>query len=68
MMPKEPRRHASKQRWSRREEIRAAFQEMVEGGTLVPTGEMRPSPITGEPQPVYVLREFAIEMGLIRKN
>ena len=40
----------SKQLWSERAAIRATFQAMVEEGLLVPTGEMRPSPIPGSTQ------------------
>jgi hypothetical protein len=38
---------------------------MVEEGLLVPTGEMRSSPIPGRPpQPVYVTREQAKESSV----
>jgi hypothetical protein len=40
------------------DELRATFQEMVDSGELVPSGEMRPNR-SGKLQPVYVLREFA---------
>jgi hypothetical protein len=40
---------------------------MVEEGLLVPTGEMRSSPIPGRPpQPVYVTREQAKVLGLVK--
>jgi hypothetical protein len=42
---------------STKEEIRAAFQEMVGNGELVPTGEMRPRSDTGALEPVFVLAE-----------
>jgi hypothetical protein len=42
----------------RRKEIRAAWQKMINDGELVPTGEMRRNPTTGEIQPVYALKEF----------
>jgi hypothetical protein len=48
----------------RRAEHRLAFEALVAAGHLVPTGEMRPGPITGELQPVYVSREWAVKMGL----
>jgi hypothetical protein len=67
MNRKERRRLASKRLWSERAAVRATFQAMVEDGLLVPTGEMRPSPIPGRPpQPVYVTREVAMAMGLVR--
>jgi len=61
------RRLASKPLWSERGVIRSTFQEMVDDGLLVPTGEMRPSPIPGRPpQPVYVTREQAKVLGLVK--
>jgi hypothetical protein len=39
-------------------EFRATFQEMVDSGEIVPSGEMRPDR-SGKLQPVYVLRRFA---------
>lgn len=68
MNRKERRRFASKQKWSQRAAIRAAIQELLEEGLIVPTGEMRPGPITGELRPVYVTREQAMAMGLLKKN
>jgi hypothetical protein len=67
MNRKKRRRLDSKQLWSERAAIRATFQTMVEEGLLVPTGEMRPSPIPGRPpQPVYVTREQAKVLGLVK--
>jgi hypothetical protein len=42
----------------RRKEIRTAWQDMIDSGELVPTGEMRRNPTTGEMRPVYTLKEF----------
>jgi hypothetical protein len=47
-----------------RNELRVAWESLIAQGVLVPTGEMRPSPKTGELQPVYVHRHVAREMGL----
>jgi hypothetical protein len=67
MNRKKRRRLASKRLWSERAAIRATFRAMVEEGLLVPTGEMRPSPIPGRPpQPVYVTREQAKVLGLVK--
>jgi hypothetical protein len=67
MNRKKRRSLASKRLWSERAAIRATFQAMVEEGLLIPTGEMRPSPIPGgPPQPVYVTREQAKVLGLVK--
>jgi len=62
MSRKERRRLASKRLYSHREAIRSAFRSLAEEGLIVPTGEMRGNP----PRPVYVAREVAIAMGLVK--
>jgi hypothetical protein len=48
---------------SAKSELRAAWEDLIAWGLIVPTGEMRPGR-NGEPEPVYVLREVAKAMGL----
>jgi hypothetical protein len=43
----------------RRAEIRTAYQSLIDDGSIVPTGEMRRNPATGELRPVYVAKKFA---------
>jgi hypothetical protein len=43
----------------RRAGIRTAFQALIDDGSIVPTGEMRRNPATGELRPVYAAKKFA---------
>jgi hypothetical protein len=43
----------------RRAKIRTAFQSLIDDGSIVPTGEMRRNPATGELRPVYAAKKFA---------
>ena len=47
-----------------RDRLRIAWESLIADGLVVPTGEMRLNPVTGEFRPVYVHHDHAKAMGL----